>query len=78
MCWVSISDQGPGIPEEDRESIFERFWRGDPSRSRQTGGSGLGLAIVKAILEQWGGVIRVESSELGGATLRIGIRRAAS
>lgn len=78
MCWVSISDQGPGIPEEDRESIFERFWRGDPSRSRQTGGSGLGLAIVKAILEQWGGVIRVESSELGGATLRIGIRKAAS
>ena len=77
-CWLSITDQGPGIPPEDREHIFDRFWRGDPSRSRQTGGSGLGLAIVKAILEKHDGVICVESSDVGGAMIRIGLPKADS
>ncbi len=58
---VAVQDQGPGISPGDREHIFERFWRGDPSRSRLTGGSGLGLSIVKAIVDRCNGDIRIEN-----------------
>ncbi len=61
---VSVADTGIGIPEADRERVFERFYRVDPSRSPETGGAGLGLAIVKHIVLAHGGQVRLES-ELG-------------
>jgi signal transduction histidine kinase len=64
---ISVADTGPGIPEEDLERIFQRFYRRDPSRSRDTGGSGLGLSIAKSLVERQGGQIRVES-EMGQGT----------
>lgn len=58
---VSISDNGPGIPEEDQKRIFDRFYRVDKSRSKDKGGSGLGLAIVKQILEAHKSKIQLHS-----------------
>ena len=64
---ISVADRGPGLQGDDAERIFERFFRADPSRSRQHGGSGLGLGIVAAIVGAHGG--RVEASPtLGGGT----------
>jgi two-component system, OmpR family, sensor histidine kinase BaeS len=64
---LSIADSGPGIPPEDRERVFERFYRVDPSRSAATGGSGLGLAIVRSLVEAHGGTIAVDERPGGGA-----------
>lgn len=61
---IDVSDDGKGISPEDASHIFERFYRADTSRTRDTGGSGLGLAIVKSLVEQHGGSISVDS-ELG-------------
>lgn len=66
---VVVSDDGPGIPEEAVERIFDRFYRADPSRSRQSGGSGLGLAIVRAIVEAHGGTVAASSVAGGGAAV---------
>lgn len=66
---LGVDDDGPGIPEEDREKIFERFVRLDSARSREVGGTGLGLAIVKEIVAHHQGRVSVESSLLGGARL---------
>lgn len=63
---VSIADTGPGISGKDRQRIFDRFYRADPSRSAATGGSGLGLAIVRALVEAHGGTIRVDERPGGG------------
>jgi len=65
---VEISDTGIGIPEKDIPHIFERFYRGDKSRSRETGGTGIGLAIVKELVQAHGGEISVKSDEGRGAT----------
>lgn len=64
---LEVSDDGPGIDSVHRNRIFERFYRVDPSRSRETGGTGLGLAIAKHAAETMDGSIRVEDSSLGGA-----------
>jgi two-component system, OmpR family, sensor histidine kinase SenX3 len=76
MAEVSVTDQGIGIPERDRERIFERFYRVDPARSRATGGTGLGLAIVKHVTAAHGGNVTVWSREGGGSTftLRLPLR----
>jgi signal transduction histidine kinase len=65
--WFAVSDDGPGIANEDLAQIFERFWRADRSRSRSSGGAGLGLAIARQIIEAHDGGIRV-ASELGQGT----------
>ncbi len=74
---VSVTDQGIGIPERDRERIFERFYRVDPARSRATGGTGLGLAIVKHVTAAHGGNVSVWSKEGEGSTftLRLPLRQ---
>jgi signal transduction histidine kinase len=64
---VIVDDDGPGIPADDRERVFERFTRLDDSRARHKGGSGLGLAVVRSIVTRHHGRIRVDDSPLGGA-----------
>lgn len=64
---IRVSDTGPGIPREEQEKIFERFYRMEKSRSKETGGTGLGLAIVKHAVMQLGGTIEVESEMGEGA-----------
>ena len=64
---LTVDDEGPGIPADLRERVFERFYRVDESRCRETGGTGLGLAIVKHAAQSLGGSVFVESSRLGGA-----------
>ncbi|GAA1896540.1 ATP-binding protein [Streptomyces sodiiphilus] len=68
---ISVTDQGVGIPESDRDRIFERFYRVDPARSRATGGTGLGLAIVKHVAASHGGEVLVWSSEGQGSTFTL-------
>lgn len=65
---IAVVDHGPGIPEDARESIFERFIQLDQSDTRSRGGTGLGLSIVKSLTEAMGGSVRVEATEGGGAT----------
>jgi signal transduction histidine kinase len=67
--WVvlSVGDDGPGVPPEDRERVFERFARLQEGRSRDQGGTGLGLALSRRVAESHGGRIHVEASPLGGA-----------
>ena len=70
---IEVRDHGPGIHGEDRERVFERFYRTDTSRSRDTGGTGLGLSIVAAILEQHDGSVHIEETPGGGATFVISL-----
>lgn len=70
---ISIVDHGPGIPPQLREKIFQRFWRADTSRTRETGGSGLGLAIVAGIVAKHEGHVEVLETPGGGATFRVSI-----
>jgi two-component system OmpR family sensor kinase len=65
---LEVVDHGPGISPEQADRIFERFYRGDPSRSRSSGGSGLGLSIASAIVQAHGGDIAVKSTPGEGAT----------
>ena len=73
MIEISVTDQGPGIPEGDVERIFERFYRVDPARSRDTGGTGLGLAIVKHVCANHGGECVVWSEVGQGSTFTLRI-----
>ena len=71
---VAISDNGVGMSPEVTSHIFERFYRADESRSRESGGSGLGLAITKTLVEAHGGSISVESLEGEGSTFRVALK----
>jgi two-component system sensor histidine kinase SenX3 len=64
---VSITDQGPGIPEDEQRRIFDRFYRIDQGRSRERGGTGLGLSIAKWAVEVHSGTIGVRRAEQGGS-----------
>ncbi|MDQ1573584.1 MAG: two-component system, OmpR family, sensor histidine kinase SenX3 [Actinomycetota bacterium] len=68
---IAVTDQGVGIADEERDRVFERFYRSDPARSRNTGGSGLGLAIVKHVAQNHGGDVRVWSQPGNGSTFTI-------
>ncbi|GAA4314486.1 hypothetical protein GCM10023178_75810 [Actinomadura luteofluorescens] len=65
---IEVADTGPGIAPEHLPHVFDRFWRAEKSRSRQTGGSGLGLAIVRQLAEAHGGSAAVRSEPGRGAT----------
>lgn len=69
--YFEVSDTGVGLTEEDKEKIFERFYRVEKSRNRNTGGAGLGLSIVKNIANAHGWVIEVESDGKTGTTFRV-------
>jgi len=75
---ISVADTGPGIPAEHLPKIFERFYRTDPSRTRETGGAGLGLAIVKQLVNAQGGTVRAESTPGAGATFAFSLPIAAA
>ncbi len=68
---IAITDQGIGIPESEIDRIFERFYRVDPARSRQTGGTGLGLSIVKHVASKHGGEVKVWSVQGVGSTFSL-------
>jgi signal transduction histidine kinase len=68
---VMFQDHGVGIPKADLPHVFERFYRGDPSRARSTGGFGLGLAIAKALVEAYGGAIAVDSEPGVGTRMTV-------
>ena len=72
-CECAVHDHGPGIPQKHLPMIFERFYRADASRNRQTGGAGLGLAIARALVTAQGGYISIESIEGEGTTLRFSL-----
>jgi two-component system phosphate regulon sensor histidine kinase PhoR len=64
---IEIRDDGPGISDKHRERVFERFYRADPSRTREAGGTGLGLSIVKHLVESMGGEVGVEPNAPRGS-----------
>jgi two-component system OmpR family sensor kinase len=65
---LEVEDSGPGLSDEELEQVFERFHRGDPSRTRSTGGVGLGLSIVSAVAEAHGGSASARSTPGTGTT----------
>jgi two-component system OmpR family sensor kinase len=71
MGWIEVIDHGEGVPDQIKEKIFQRFWRADTSRTRETGGSGLGLSIVASIVEALHGSVGVVDTPGGGATFRV-------
>ena len=70
-CVLTIADQGPGIPDADLQRVFERFYRVDKARSRESGGTGLGLAIVKHLVGLLGGDVSAANRPTGGAMFTI-------
>ena len=70
---ITVSDEGPGIPESDLERVFERFYRVDKARSRESGGTGLGLSIVKHLIDVLGGQVWAANRPEGGAVFTISL-----
>ena len=68
---LEVTDQGPGMPPEQAEHVFERFYRGDQARTRKAGGTGLGLAIVAALVAAHGGTVALRTAPGEGATFRV-------
>lgn len=73
MMEISVSDTGRGIPARDLPYVFERFYRSDKSRSRESGGSGIGLTIVKSYIDAMGGDVTVDSVEGDGTTMKVSL-----
>jgi signal transduction histidine kinase len=68
---LDVHDDGSGVPPDDRERVFDRFTRLEPSRDRDLGGTGLGLTVVRAVAEAHGGTVHVDDSPLGGARFAV-------
>jgi signal transduction histidine kinase len=77
-AFMAVVDHGPGIPEDQRERIFDRFTQLDQSDTRSKGGTGLGLSIVKSLAEVMRGSVRIETTEGGGATFVVELPMAVS
>jgi len=71
LAVFTVTDDGVGIPKEDQAHIFDRFYRVDKARSRETGGTGLGLSIVRQIVELHGGRVTVDSEPGKGSTFTV-------
>lgn len=71
MGWIEVADHGEGVPDQIKDKIFQRFWRADTSRARETGGTGLGLSIVSSIVEAIHGRVYVTDTPGGGATFHV-------
>jgi len=76
--WISVEDEGPGIPPEDHQRVFQRFYRGDPKAGREEGRSGLGLTIVRQTAEAHGGEVKLASAPGQGAAFALWLPAAAS
>jgi two-component system OmpR family sensor kinase len=68
---IEVADEGPGMEPEVADHAFERFYRADPSRSRDAGGSGLGLSIVQATVRAHEGTVELRSRPAAGTTVRV-------
>jgi two-component system phosphate regulon sensor histidine kinase PhoR len=75
---IEVRDDGPGIADKHRTRVFERFYRADPSRSREAGGTGLGLSIVKHLVESMGGEVGVEPNAPQGSIFWLRLPRAST
>jgi len=73
---IEVRDDGPGLADKHRARVFERFYRADPSRSREAGGTGLGLSIVKHLVESMGGDVGVEPNVPQGSIFWLRLPRA--
>lgn len=70
---LTVDDEGPGIPPEQREALLEALVRLETSRNRRTGGAGLGLAVVRSLVEAHGGIINIDDAPGGGARFTVSL-----